>query len=100
MHHLLQVWAEGVDLTLELPTSVCIFFILGVLCNKKFKKLLNNSLFFFCYKEMGETALHMAILREMGDSLHLVDFLVQNMSSSGLDKPTLLVQDHLGWFLT
>lgn len=45
---------------------------------------------------MGETALHLAILREMGDSLHLVDFLVQNMSSSGLDKPTLLVQDNLG----
>ncbi|KAL0268563.1 UNVERIFIED_CONTAM: hypothetical protein PYX00_010454 [Menopon gallinae] len=66
LHHLLQVYAEGVDLTLELPTS-----------------------------EMGETALHLAILREMGDSLHLVDFLVQNMSSSGLDKPTLLVQDNL-----
>lgn len=45
---------------------------------------------------MGETALHLAILREMGDSLHLVDFLVQNMASSGLDKPTLLVQDNLG----
>lgn len=32
----------------------------------------------------------------MGDSLHLVDFLVQNMAPSGLDKPTSLVQDNLG----
>lgn len=45
---------------------------------------------------MGETALHLAILREMGDSLHLVDFLVQNMPSSGIDKATVLVQDNLG----
>ncbi|KAK6630328.1 hypothetical protein RUM44_004995 [Polyplax serrata] len=66
LHHLLQVYAEGVDLTAELPTS-----------------------------ELGETALHLSILREMGDSLHLVDFLVQNMAPSGLDKPTSLVQDNL-----
>lgn len=45
---------------------------------------------------MGETALHLSILREMGDSLHLVDFLVQNMPPSGLDKPTLLVPDNSG----
>lgn len=32
----------------------------------------------------------------MGDSLHLVDFLVQNMSATALDKPTHLLQDNLG----
>lgn len=38
---------------------------------------------------MGETALHLAILREMGSSLHIVDFLVQNMPSGGIDRTTI-----------
>ena len=37
---------------------------------------------------MGETALHLAILREMGNSLHIVDFLIQNMPTGGIDKTT------------
>lgn len=36
----------------------------------------------------GETALHQAILREMGSTLHIVDFLIQNMPSQGLNKAT------------
>ncbi|XKL68849.1 hypothetical protein PGB90_006618 [Kerria lacca] len=56
---LLQVFAEGVDLSAPLPSSDC-----------------------------GETALHLAIKREMGSSLHLVDFLIQNMPTSSLDKRT------------
>ncbi|RZF46981.1 hypothetical protein LSTR_LSTR011844 [Laodelphax striatellus] len=59
LYHLLQVFAEGVDLSQPLPTSDC-----------------------------GQTALHLAVVRDMGSSLHLVDFLVQNMSTAALDKPT------------
>ncbi|XP_063977749.1 arfGAP with SH3 domain, ANK repeat and PH domain-containing protein isoform X1 [Diachasmimorpha longicaudata] len=60
LQQLLQVFAENVDLAAPLPTS-----------------------------EVGETALHLAILREMGGSLHLVDFLVQNMQSGGVDRATV-----------
>ncbi len=59
LSQLLQVWAEGADLTCVLPSS-----------------------------EFGETALHLAVLREMGSSLHIVDFLIQNMPANGLNKPT------------
>lgn len=41
------------------------------------------------FQDLGETALHLAILREMGSSLHIVDFLVQNMPSGGIDRPTI-----------
>ncbi|XP_015438587.1 PREDICTED: arf-GAP with SH3 domain, ANK repeat and PH domain-containing protein 2 isoform X3 [Dufourea novaeangliae] len=60
LQQLLQVFAENVDLAAPLPTS-----------------------------DLGETALHLAILREMGNSLHIVDFLVQNMSSGGIDRTTV-----------
>lgn len=56
---LLQVWAEGADLTCVLPSS-----------------------------RLGETALHMAILNETGSTLHIIDFLIQNMPSQGLNKAT------------
>ncbi|XP_055840542.1 arfGAP with SH3 domain, ANK repeat and PH domain-containing protein isoform X1 [Episyrphus balteatus] len=59
MSQLLQVWAEGADLTCCLPSS-----------------------------DDGETALHLAILREMGSTLHIVDFLIQNMPPKGLNKAT------------
>lgn len=59
LSQLLQVWAEGADLTGVLPSS-----------------------------RLGETALHLAVLREMGSTLHIVDFLIQNMPSQGLNKPT------------
>ncbi|XP_033326067.1 arfGAP domain of ASAP isoform X3 [Megalopta genalis] len=60
LQQLLQVYAENVDLAAPLPTS-----------------------------DVGETALHLAILREMGNSLHIVDFLVQNMSTGGTDRTTI-----------
>ncbi|XP_053980195.1 arfGAP with SH3 domain, ANK repeat and PH domain-containing protein isoform X5 [Hylaeus volcanicus] len=60
LQQLLQVYAENVDLAAPLPTS-----------------------------DLGETALHLAILREMGNSLHIVDFLVQNMSTGGIDRTTI-----------
>ncbi|XP_011050292.1 PREDICTED: arf-GAP with SH3 domain, ANK repeat and PH domain-containing protein 2 isoform X3 [Acromyrmex echinatior] len=60
LQQLLQVYAENVDLAAPLPTS-----------------------------DVGETALHLAILREMGSSLHIVDFLVQNMPSGGIDRITI-----------
>ncbi|XP_055701088.1 arfGAP with SH3 domain, ANK repeat and PH domain-containing protein isoform X1 [Phlebotomus papatasi] len=56
---LLQVWAEGADFTCVLPSS-----------------------------DFGETALHLAVLREMGSTLHIVDFLIQNMPAHGLNKTT------------
>lgn len=59
LSQLLQVWAEGADLTAVLPSS-----------------------------RIGETALHLAVLREMGSTLHIVDFLIQNMPSQGLNKAT------------
>ncbi|GLV37592.1 ArfGAP with SH3 domain ankyrin repeat and PH domain [Carabus blaptoides fortunei] len=59
LNHLLQVFGENVDLTSPLPSS-----------------------------DIGETALHLAIRKERGSSLHIVDFLVQNMSSQGLNKQT------------
>lgn len=59
LSQLLQVWAEGVDLTCVLPSS-----------------------------DFGETALHLAVLREMGSTLHIVDFLIQNMPAHGLNKTT------------
>jgi Arf-GAP with SH3 domain, ANK repeat and PH domain-containing protein len=60
LSQLLQVWAEGADFTSALPSS-----------------------------EYGETALHLAVLREMGSSLHIVDFLIQNMPPHGLNKKTI-----------
>ncbi|XP_076753003.1 arfGAP domain of ASAP isoform X6 [Xylocopa sonorina] len=60
LQQLLQVYAENVDLAAPLPTS-----------------------------DLGETALHLAILREMGNSLHIIDFLVQNMSTGGIDRTTV-----------
>ncbi|XP_029726199.2 arfGAP with SH3 domain, ANK repeat and PH domain-containing protein isoform X1 [Aedes albopictus] len=56
---LLQVWAEGADLSCVLPSS-----------------------------DFGETALHLSVLREMGSTLHIVDFLIQNMTAQGLNKQT------------
>lgn len=64
LSQLLQVWAEGADFTATLPSS-----------------------------EYGETALHLAVLREMGSSLHIVDFLIQNMSPQGLNKQTIPSSD-------
>lgn len=40
------------------------------------------------FQEFGETALHLAVLREMGSTLHIVDFLIQNMTAQGLNKQT------------
>lgn len=59
LSQLLQVWAEGADLTAVLPSS-----------------------------DYGETALHLAVLREMGSTLHIVDFLIQNMPAHGLNRTT------------
>lgn len=59
LSQLLQVWAEGADLSCVLPSS-----------------------------DFGETALHLAVLREMGSTMHIVDFLIQNMPSHGLNKAT------------
>lgn len=61
LQNLLQAYAEGADLAATLPCSDC-----------------------------GETALHLAISRELGDGscLHIVDFLVQNGGSQLLDKAT------------
>lgn len=56
---LLQMFAENVDLSATLPSS-----------------------------KIGETALHRAIINETGRSLHIVDFLIQNMSNSAIDKAT------------
>lgn len=64
LSQLLQVWAEGADFTATLPSS-----------------------------EYGETALHLAVLREMGSSLHIVDFLIQNMPPQGLNKQTIPSMD-------
>ena len=41
------------------------------------------------YQDLGETALHLAILREMGSSLHIVDFLAQNMPTGGIDRTSI-----------
>ncbi|XP_039761662.1 arfGAP with SH3 domain, ANK repeat and PH domain-containing protein isoform X3 [Pararge aegeria] len=61
LQNLLQAYAEGADLASVLPSSDC-----------------------------GETALHLAISRELGDGscLHIVDFLVQNGGTQLLDKAT------------
>ncbi|XP_044009477.1 arfGAP with SH3 domain, ANK repeat and PH domain-containing protein isoform X3 [Aphidius gifuensis] len=59
LQQLLQVYAENVDLSASLPTS-----------------------------DIGETALHLAVLREMGGSLYLVDFIIQNMPTGGIDRIT------------
>ncbi|XP_026319589.1 arfGAP with SH3 domain, ANK repeat and PH domain-containing protein isoform X2 [Hyposmocoma kahamanoa] len=61
LQNLLQAFAEGADLAAPLPCSDC-----------------------------GETALHFAISRELGDGsfLHIIDFLVQNGGSHLLDKAT------------
>ncbi|XP_043288537.1 arfGAP with SH3 domain, ANK repeat and PH domain-containing protein isoform X1 [Venturia canescens] len=60
LQQLLQVYAENVDVAAPLPTS-----------------------------DIGETALHLAVLREMGSSLHIVDFLAQNMPTGGIDRTSL-----------
>lgn len=61
LFQLLQVWAEGADLTCCLPSS-----------------------------NIGETAIHIAVLKEMDSTLHIVDFLIQNMPTHGLNKATNL----------
>lgn len=58
LSQLLQVWAEGADLTCVLPSS-----------------------------DFGETALHIAVT-EIGSTLHIVDFLIQNMQAHGINKTT------------
>lgn len=41
------------------------------------------------FQDVGETALHLAILREIGGNcLHIVDFLIQNMPVGNIDKIT------------
>ncbi|XP_051162231.1 arfGAP with SH3 domain, ANK repeat and PH domain-containing protein isoform X1 [Leptopilina boulardi] len=60
LQQLLQVFAENVDLSASLPTS-----------------------------NTNETALHLAVLRELGNSLYIVDFLIQNMPAGGIDKTTV-----------
>lgn len=67
LNHLLQVFGENVDLSASLPSS-----------------------------ELGETALHLAIKRERGSSLHIVDFLIQNMPALGLNKQTINTPDIFG----
>ncbi|XP_022252891.1 arfGAP with SH3 domain, ANK repeat and PH domain-containing protein-like isoform X3 [Limulus polyphemus] len=57
LYQLLQAFVEGADLTWVLPSS-----------------------------RGGETSLHVAISREEGSSLHIVDFIIQN--SSTIDKQT------------
>ncbi|XP_070209442.1 arf-GAP with SH3 domain, ANK repeat and PH domain-containing protein 1-like isoform X3 [Littorina saxatilis] len=57
---LIQVYAEGLDLSTPLPDM-----------------------------ENGETALHLAILEDDGTSLPLVDFLIQNSAIGSLDKKTV-----------
>ncbi|KAG8183532.1 hypothetical protein JTE90_003879 [Oedothorax gibbosus] len=57
VYQLLQAFVEGVDLTSVLPSSA-----------------------------IGETSLHVAVSQEDGNTLHIVDFLVQN--SPSLDKQT------------
>ncbi|XP_065337278.1 arfGAP with SH3 domain, ANK repeat and PH domain-containing protein isoform X6 [Cloeon dipterum] len=52
LHHLLQVFAEGADFTAPLASS-----------------------------ESGESALHWAVAKELGNTLHVVDFVVQNSES-------------------
>lgn len=59
LSQLLQVWAEGADLTCVLPSS-----------------------------EYGETSLHVAIQREMGSTFHIVDFIIQNIPTHGLNRTT------------
>ncbi|BFZ21187.1 hypothetical protein BsWGS_24226 [Bradybaena similaris] len=56
---LLQVYAEGLDLSTPLPDM-----------------------------DNGETALHLAIQEDDGTSLPLVDFLIQNTATGNLDKKT------------
>lgn len=47
--------------------------------------LVYNSSYF---QKIGETALHRAVLYEPSRNLHVVDFLIQNMTNSALDKQT------------
>lgn len=41
------------------------------------------------FQESSETALHRAVINATSKSLPVVDFLIQNMPSQGLDKQTL-----------
>lgn len=82
LYNLLQVFAEDVDLSASLPSSV------SLLPNSRLLALSARSNKSEFKQDCGETALHLAIKREMGTSLHLVDFLIQNMSSVSLDKRT------------
>jgi Arf-GAP with SH3 domain, ANK repeat and PH domain-containing protein len=42
------------------------------------------------FQECGENALHLSIMRDIGATLHIVDFLIQNISAQGLNKQTNL----------
>ncbi|KAL3289796.1 hypothetical protein HHI36_023188 [Cryptolaemus montrouzieri] len=59
LYLLLQMWAEEVDFAEPLPSS-----------------------------KSGETALHRAVLYEPSRNLHVVDFLIQNMTNAAIDKQT------------
>lgn len=50
--------------------------------------LKNYKYYQLLFQKIGETALHRAILNESGRTLHMVDFLIQNMSNSAIDKQT------------
>ena len=47
-----------------------------------------NNFYKTLLQDLCETALHLAILREMGNSLHIVDFLIQNTPTGTIDKTT------------
>lgn len=52
------------------------------------KIIVHFSKLLFVAQKSGETALHRAIMNESGRTLFIVDFLIQNMSNSGIDRQT------------
>lgn len=78
----MQCWYLTLVDKREILYCYAIFFIPAALCDDGPDLSLRN----IFWQECGETALHLAVKREMGTSLHLVDFLIQNMPTNALDK--------------
>lgn len=82
---LIQVYAEGVDLmeTIHQPNEHVSFSVDYLELKMTFMEIFyNNS--GLPLQEAGETALHLAVRMVDRNSLHIVDFLVQNRSENAL----------------
>lgn len=79
---------DNISVTRKRCVKITPCSIQSIICEVIYKEFCTK-IYVHLLQDVGETALHLAILREMGSSLHIVDFLVQNMPTGGIDRQTI-----------